>query len=251
MNNSYTIKKLFEEMCELEVKHHLFEKQINGVYWWKLIRFALFAELSQKLGLYEDGHPGTKPKPMNKIIKVFRKLYTGTFKSLLRDSKKYDVLLATHPRKVMVDGVLQDIYSNVYESEWKKSNISYCVEERSFAGDFLRPVSSNIYHHDWLSFQNISDIFRIQSRLAKSYKYLTGIDAIASIPISDVGALSSKKISSAILDFKRSYSYYIKSLSRHSIKRVYVVVAYGLIIRFRYRSNRDSAWDYGSISYRL
>ena len=51
MNNNWTIKKLFEEILRIEVEYKLFEKEIDGVYVWKLIRFSLFMELSKKLNL--------------------------------------------------------------------------------------------------------------------------------------------------------------------------------------------------------
>ncbi len=222
MNNDWTIKKLFEEILRIESEHKLFEREIGGIYVWKLLRYNVFIELSQTLNLLEDPHPIPK-QHNNRYIELIKHFLNGTFNGPLTGENDTEVILFTHPRKVNIgDSKLIDIYSYYLEDKWKEEGTNYLVIEKPYNGVFMRKASKMVRHNETLSLFTLWNYFKPKKDIDFSIKEL---DSIASIPIENIKALSKTNISRAIHAFKREYHYYIKVLTKHKPKKIYMVVA--------------------------
>ncbi len=223
MNNDWTIKKLFEEICQIEIEHKLFEKEIDGVYIWKLIRFSLFTELSMRLNLLENPHPNQKQND-NRYIGIIKHFINGTFNGPLTHSSNAEIILFTHPRKVMMeDSRLIDIYSYYLEDKWEKEGTGYLAIEKPYNGIFIRKTSKIVRHNETLNLFTLQNYFKPKIDIDFS---INELDNIANIPIENIKTLSKENISKVIHAFKREYHYYTKVLTKHRPKKVYMVVAY-------------------------
>ena len=223
MNNDWTIKKLFEEICQIETEHKLFEKEIDDIYVWKLIRFNLFTELSMKLNLLEDPHPNQK-QGENHYIGLVKHFMNGTLNGPLTHSSDAEIILFSHPRKVKTeDSKLIDIYSYHLEDKWREEGTNYLVIEKPYNGIFMHKASKMVRHNETLSLFTLWNYFKPKKNIDFS---VNGLDNIAGIPIGNIKALSKENISKVIHAFKREYHYYNKILTKHSPKKIYMVVAY-------------------------
>jgi len=221
-----TIKQLFEEILRIEVEHRLFEKEIDGVYFWKLIRFSLFIELTKKLNLYEEAHPYPKQSE-NRYIRVLKRLINGTVNGpMIGGDDDVDILLFPHERKVNVDSKLIDIYSYHLEDKWKQNGINYLVIERPYNGRFMRKASKRVRYDEPLNFFSLWNYFK-PTKDINIDSSINEIGTIANIPIDKIETLSKEFISRVINRFKREYDYYTKILTKYSPKKLYVVNAYG------------------------
>jgi len=227
MNTEWTIKKLFEEVCRIEKEYKLFERKINGVYFWKLIRFSLFMELTKKLRLHEDPHPQPKQKE-NRYMRILKRLINGTFYSPVIGCKGKDieVILFPHERKVNVDSKLIDVYSYNLEKKWRQNGTSYLVVERPYNGKFIRKASRVVRYDEPLNFFSLWNYIKQKKTLNKD-SIINEIDTIVNIPIDNIKTLSGEYISSVVNNFKHEYAYYRKLFSKYSPKKIYIVNAYG------------------------
>lgn len=223
MNGEWTVKKLFEEICRVEIEYKLFEREIDGVYVWKLIRFYLFTELSMKLNLLQDPHPNEKQNS-NRHIGLLKHFINGTFNGPLTYSSGAEFILFPHPRKARTeDSRLIDKYSNYLEERWTKEGTAYLAIEKQYNGVFLREASRMVRHNETLNLFTLRNYFKPKKDIDFS---IDGLDSIANIPIEAIEVLSRENISSAIHGFKREYHYYHKVLTKHTPKKIYMVVAY-------------------------
>ena len=160
MNDNWTIKKLFEELCRIEVEYKLFEKKIDGVYVWKLIRFHVFAELSKKLNLRENPHPN-QGGTTNRYIWLLKHFINGTFNGPLTGKNDSEILLFSHPRKVITeDNSLIDIYSDYLEEKWREKGTNYLVIEKPYNEQFIRKASDTVRHNETLSLFTLWNYFK-------------------------------------------------------------------------------------------
>jgi len=224
MNNDWTIKKLFEEICRIEVEYKLFEKEINGVHFWKLIRFPLFIELTKKLNLYQEAHP-LPPQSGNRYIRILKRLIRGTSSSLMVGSQDSKIILFPSGRKVISDSRLIDIYSYHLEDKWQENGINYLAIEEPYNGKFMRKVSKIVRHDEPLTFFSLWNYFKLKKDINMDFKTIE-IDSIANIPIDKIKTLSKEYISNEINNFIRKYYYYNKIFSKYSPEKLYIVNAY-------------------------
>lgn len=223
MNGEWTIKKLIEEILRIEVEYKLFEKEIDGVYVWQLIRFNLFTELAKKLNLLQDSHPNQKQNG-NRHIEMLKHFINGTLNGPLTYSSNAEFILFSHPRKVRTeDSNLIDIYSNYLEDKWREEGTGYLVIEKPYNGAFIRKASKMVRHNETLSLFTLWNYFKPKKDIDFS---INGLDSIANIPTGTIKVLSKENISRVLHAFKREYHYYTKVLTKHRPKKVYMVVAY-------------------------
>ncbi|OQY40896.1 MAG: hypothetical protein B6229_00525 [Spirochaetaceae bacterium 4572_7] len=227
MHENYTIEKLFNEISDLEVKNDLFNLKIDNIYFWKLIRFNLYKELSIKLGLYETSHPGTKAPKGNIIVKTIRRLTIGVFKGSLRDKKQFDTLIFPHSRKVIIDNKPIDIYTHFKEDFLKNTNESYAIMDRPFAGKFLRKTTKNLYWNEPLTISTLKTFIKNKFNKNRISESPFTFSHIAGISLQSINALSNRNIIQVIDRYSNHYTYYNKLYRYHKPKRIYIVVAYG------------------------
>ncbi len=224
INNDWTIKTLFEEILRIEVEYKLFEKEIDGVYFWKLIRFGLFVELAKKLNLYDEPHPQPKQND-NRYVRMLKRLINGTINGPMYGIGNIEIMLFPHARKVNINSKLTDIYSYHLEDGWRKDKINYIVIENLYNGKFMRKASKIVRYNEPLTFFSLWKHFKPKENVCIDFS-LDELDSIATIPVDKIEILSKKYISKIVNNFKREYNYYTEILIKHSPKKIYIVVAY-------------------------
>ncbi len=222
MDSGWTVKRIFEEICRVEEEYRLFEKKIDGIYIWKLIRYYVFLELTKKHKIIDNPHP-TQKEYSNRYIWLMKHFINGTINGPLTGKGGYDTILFTHPRKVTTDdGRLIDIYSDHIEERWKKEGRNYLVIEKPYHGNFMHQASKTVRHNETLSLFTLKNYLKPKKNVVFSVNKLKHI---ANIPIENIEVLSNEHISRIIHGFKREYHYSIKLLSRHKPKSIYMVDA--------------------------
>lgn len=224
----YTVKNIFNEMLNVEVQHKLFEQTIDGVFFWKIIRFDLFIELTQRLNLYENPHPGLIPQNGNKLFLYMKKTLAGTLKNPLRDKKRFDTLIFPHPRKMLLEDNLVDIYSFYIELELQKKGVSFGVVEKPFAGKISRRQSDNVYWDIPFSIKTLISFFNSKRTIQDMDDcFINGIKEIAGINIDEVTTLKMENLVNVVRNYQFLFKYYTKVLKYHKPKEIILVVAYG------------------------
>jgi len=223
VSNDWTIQKLFEELLRIEDEYKLFNKKIDGIYVWKLLRYNVFIELSQTLNLIEDPHPLEK-KYTNRYIWLLKHFINGTFNGPLAYSSNAEVMLFPHPRKVKnEDSGPIDIYSKYLEDKWQKEGTDYLAIEKPYNGTFMRKASKIVRHNETLNLFTLWNYLKPKKNIEFS---IEGLESIARIPMENIEALSNANISKVIQTFNREYYYYKKVLTKHKPKKIYMIVAY-------------------------
>lgn len=230
MSKDWTTEKLFDEICELEVRHNLFEKAIDGVYIWKLIRFGLYRELAEKIGLYGNAHPGITGKTESRHTLILKRLKNRLLKSPFCKGSHYDAIIFTHPRKVTINETPTDIYSSDLEEELRASGQKVLAIERTFSGEYLRPFGKEVAYSEPFSLYEY--YVKLYYRTSSGYenqrlKLLHNIDTIAGIPVKSITTLSSIQIRNHLIKFKSRYHYHRKIFKKLRPRNVYVLVSYG------------------------
>jgi hypothetical protein len=121
------------------------------------------------------------------------------------------------------DGEAIDIYSYYLEERWRKNGTKYLVIEKPYGGTFVRKASKMVRYNETLSLFTLRNYFKPKKEVDLS---IPGLENIAGIPVGTLKTLSKENISRAVHAFKREYHYYIKVLTKHKPKKIYMVVAY-------------------------
>ncbi len=140
------LKMLIDKFLEIEEKYGLYDKEIQGINYWLLIRIKIFTDYITT----ETYHltPGTKlNRNILYKIKKFPQYYFNSFFSMLRTKKqKKDILLVCHPRRIINEnGLYECIYTDRIARELK----DYISIEEPFLDNHLKPVeTSNLVYSD-------------------------------------------------------------------------------------------------------
>lgn len=104
------LKSLVETVFQMEEDLDLFNKKVDGVYFWELVRFSVVNQIAQKTGLYGEAHTGVDVDAKNVISYSFSALKNFLYRNPFISSEN-DVLFFGHPRrKLMEDGLWWDVY---------------------------------------------------------------------------------------------------------------------------------------------
>ncbi|MCG3224830.1 MAG: hypothetical protein H7647_10210, partial [Candidatus Heimdallarchaeota archaeon] len=121
---SWSLKTLYEEFILFEEKNDIFDKQIQGVFFWERIRFNIFLKLfTTKINQIEHGNKEVFPdiksekrRRLRKIMLLLRSIFNLKTNPLL--SKKKDILiLGSQRRKLKENMKWWDIYTDYFINE--------------------------------------------------------------------------------------------------------------------------------------
>ena len=146
MNTSTVLDSIFK----IEKELNLFEKTVQDVYIWKLVRFELSQSILIQLNLLlkEKTEKDTILKKVSRAMSLF--INTINYPSL---SKKTDTILLENPRKVKdKDGNYYDPYTKYFVSELIKKNKNFEIIDLGYKGihyekaDDHRKYADNFYY---------------------------------------------------------------------------------------------------------
>jgi hypothetical protein len=167
-------KDIVEKIFQMEEELDLFNKKIDGVYFWELVRFKVVSEIAQKTGIYGQAH--TKLDFNSKSVgKYILNALSNIFNKNPFLSPKSDLLFIGHPRrKLLENGFWWDIYCDPI-IENLKSRYKCLLLEKPIFNKHLSPAKTeNICYLDLALFSS-SILWRIKlinTRINKNDKLI-------------------------------------------------------------------------------
>jgi hypothetical protein len=220
-----SVKELCEKIWDIEEKYNLFNKEIKGVYFWKLIRMPLYYEITKKIKIYDQAHTHVSQSFIDKLLYLPRALINTHFYGAINRNTQKDYLIFEHPRKVKVNGVYIDKYTHYLTDELEDD--SYEIIDKPYLRKHFNKPSANRSYFEHFSFidyikrkiftlkldaKDHNLVSNIQNDLEKTFKIK--LDLL-------------KKIEHRIIHFKNEVEYYDKLLNKRKPKKVFLVVSYG------------------------
>ncbi len=129
MQNNSSLIIVAEYICEMEEKHGLFTHQIDGVYWWKLIRDPFSRMLVKSYSKKKQSNSVSKKASKLLSLDGIRK-FTKNVKCFV---KKTDTIIMENPRKILYDGVYIDPYTDDLVSRLRDSRVNYQIYQPYYA----------------------------------------------------------------------------------------------------------------------
>ncbi len=107
-----TINEIAKCFCELEKEHKLLEKKVSGVYFWQIIRFRVYIQITQLHNLFGVVHSkkmDTKSILLNLPSLLFNFISYDLFVRI-KKGRRPSLLLVSNGRKQFFNGLLEDVY---------------------------------------------------------------------------------------------------------------------------------------------
>lgn len=214
------IKEISESIFELENKYNLFDKSVNKVYYWKLLRFGVNEKIVESKCNF-----GRRHSQGNLLMLLMNslKLEWLNWKDYLT-KETCDILIIQHPRKVLVDNQKIDIYTYHLEKELIQSGYKVKVLQTIGLGQSFTEISKDsvkvlkistlikMFFRKYMIKINDSDLNEVEVILNQKYDVNLNLESSAKLKISL---------------FESQYQYYKQLFKRLEPKEVYLVVSYG------------------------
>ena len=219
-------ERYWDTYLEMEKENGLFDKSIEGVFFWKLIRGRVYNNILIDNRIL---HGRNYTVSQNNLLKVrdFIRYCGSAFTNLFKPFPRSDTLVITSARKILVNGEYQDIYTHWLTERLKRENANYLVLD----------VPLNWSRHPMKFDANTRKIenFTIIKKVLFKYllfnfmfykKELKGLsDTLIKLFGSDGNLV--KEAQDQIEIFKIDYKYYLKVLRKIQPKKIWLVVGYG------------------------
>lgn len=221
-------KDIVETIFQMEEELDLFNKQINGVYFWELIRLSVVSQIAQKTGLYGQAQVRTESNVKNVSHFAYNAFKNIIYKNPFFSTNIDIVFWGGSRRKLMDDGFWWNIYCDpVMDSLFDFNSL---LLESTYLGNHFKPCkTNNIKYIDFISFiryfknmfiryrtalsvEDMYDLNKIKSRLIDVFNITVDIENIVT---------SSLRMRSVMLPVYRSL------LKRIKPKIVVVICSYG------------------------
>lgn len=222
-----TVEKVCELIFEIEKEQNLFDQKIQGVNFWKLVRFVLYRILLERLNLVQTAHTKEFNSAWDKFKVLYPMIKNTYLHSVFSRNSNVDILVIEHGRKVLIKDEYIDIYTKYKVDELEKSNASYEIVDRPYLGKHYHKPSENRSY-----FQDITIGYLIKNFLIKEKFTNNEEEQLEDLELKlknifgvQVGlkALVQKRINL----FKIKKTQYKKMLKKRKVKKVYLVVSYG------------------------
>ncbi|TQR12719.1 hypothetical protein [Psychrobacillus soli] len=227
MGMKNNLKDITDFIKDIELKYNLFEHEIDGIYFWKILRFQVYTILTKKLGLYGDPHPSNNISNLKKIIEVTKKEIDIYKYNALRSKEKKGILVFQSPRKGNYNGKKTDIYTYFLRDAFNELDF--------YDYEFLEVGTNNKEYYDSNSTKialnslykmKVSSFF-VKIRFGEQDKQL--IERIKreiyesfNLEI-DILLMTKKNIH----NFKQTYKYYCKLFDSWKPKKIILICSYG------------------------
>lgn len=133
-----------------EIEKEYFNKKINGIFIWPLLREKVYADLNSISNNTKKSGQSDKEQSLSKKIRSFLAIVSNTFNFFLKHKNKVGYLFINHPRKKLVNGFYYDLYTDPIINDLKED---YFVLEGLFQLNHLKPsFQKNILYADIFDF---------------------------------------------------------------------------------------------------
>lgn len=221
-----TVKEINEKLFEIEQEFKLFEKKIDDIYFWKLIRIRLFRKVLSHYNLYN-----IKEKTNNKsiFIRLYQLMLNSYKYSMLNSNKDADMIVFENSRKVKQScGNYIDPYTHFYIQQYLASENIEIVDEgfegiHYEAATEIRKFSESIYfdiiYKSFIKFLNIkinNDDKNLLKRIVDKIKLSFNVNIDLE-----------KIVLNELKNFKFQYKKYSNYFNQKSPSKIYIVCSYG------------------------
>ncbi len=219
MNKKISVKDICEFIWRLEEELCLFDQEIEGVYFWPLVRFQVYSEIVQKTKLFSAPHP-SKVDTFMDVASRFSKIFEAFFiRNSLLVNLTGDFLFFPHNRQIHDNDIyLEFLLSKIPDKErvfiyenWrgKHYNKSINVYSMLFLIEFFEKVRSYI---NFISPSDQSSIIMMVENCIK-LEY-------------DIELKSLININNKIRVFKNKVKFFKRLYKDLKAKKVFVTVGY-------------------------
>jgi len=147
------IESIIEKIFQMEEELDLFNKKIDGVFFWEAIRFTVVNLLAQKIDpsygkrhtVFSDIRAGKALPGLNALKKIF-------YKNPLLVSKSDFLFIGASRRTLMEDRLWWDIYCDPVIDNLKSKNKCILYEMPILGTHLAPPKTKNIRYLDFVSF---------------------------------------------------------------------------------------------------
>lgn len=219
--------EIAEKLFEMEKELDLFNQQIQGIYFWKLVRFEVFMQLSQKLGVYEQAHTKDFDSVFEKVKAVVPKLKNTYLHSVFARRSQVDVLVIEHGRKVLIDNEYVDIYTESKIKELNKTDKTYEIVDRPYLGKHYHKPSKDRSYFENITINYLVKIFLSKIKLTQYEEELIKTIEDKVKEVFDINIRLNGLLQKKITVFKNKKTQYKKMLKKRAVKQVFLVVSYG------------------------
>lgn len=223
--NELSVKEVCEKIWDIEEKCDLFNKEIKGVYFWKLIRMPLYYEITKKIDLYDQAHTQTSQSFIDKLLYLPKALYNTHFHGTIKRNSQRDYLIFEHSRKVKVDGEYIDKYTH-YLKDDLEDNSYEIIDKPHLRKHYNKPSANRSYFEHFSIIDYIKRNF-FALKFDKEDQNLvsriqTDLENVFKIKLNLL-----EQIEYLITHFKNEVKYYDKLFKKRKPKKVFLVVSYG------------------------
>jgi hypothetical protein len=244
-----TSKEVFEFLQHIESKYNLFERQIDSLFFWKIIRFDLMQHLLSKLGYMKSVNKVSKGQFLKQVLSI---IYNSRY-SVFRTRTQPEILVHENPRKIKGPDGYYDPYTCSFVKKLIETKADFEIVDEGYKGVHYEPSSSIRSFGDSVYY----DLFyRFYSRLRKIQFTEIELELLSDLErdiISELGVNVSIRplIDKKIAAFRNQYTKYGKIFSHKKPKKLYIVCAYGkegMILAAREHGIEVTEFQHGIIS---
>ena len=144
----WSIKDIADVFFSLENKYNLNYVQIDGVYFWPLIRMYLYYDIARKLNTFSSPPQQKYLTLYDKILSFLPFVKNSILKSPFSGKTDLDMLIFDHPRKVVFKNKYLDIYTYFFLKYLDKYDKNYEIIENPYFNNHFTEKSSKILYND-------------------------------------------------------------------------------------------------------
>lgn len=207
-----------------EQTHDLFNKLYYDFNYWCYIRFDIYNEIYRNINKTSPISLNKKKGISEKILAKINKIYYVTESIFRQPHKRKDIIIIQHPRKLLVDGYYQDIYTNYLSEKYCKNCIIF---DRLSAPSYYNRQKFPFYKDDittiWRYYYKITTpINKDEALFLNSLQVSLEKEFKVTLPQNYLSQL----VHQCYLFYKSYHRYYSNLLKRISPKCIIEVVYY-------------------------
>lgn len=154
------VNDIFDSLLKIEEDLKLFEKQIDGIFFWRLIRLRVYNTLISFLKKPVQ-NTINKKKIRNRFHVLVNIFKNSLFNSVYNDPTKVDVLFFENPRKLHNEfNNYYDPYTYYYIEKFKtNSDLKYQIIENGYLGKHFQKVNDTRKYSESINYDLIYKIY--------------------------------------------------------------------------------------------
>lgn len=218
------LKDCFQSLEKIEIEKNLFEKKIDNIYFWKVIRFEVLLKILEKTKLLNE----IKNKNSNSKIRLLKNLFNNLFRN---NRKKKEIIIFEAGRFFLEEEKYKNIYTFNLIKELEEKNIAYEILYPEFTEDKVK--NKNTYRVENFNYIFLKIIYLLKRKLKKlsleekSFLRKLKKELEDKFEIGEIGILKERNIINRLYSFKMLYKYYSNYFKKKSPKQIYIICSYG------------------------